>query len=58
MPDSHNKSWLTSREIHSGQNGIEEGLSMSSFEFPLLLIIPPLLHTHPSSPPEVTNSLN
>lgn len=58
MLDSHNKSWLTSCEIHGGQSGIEAGTSMSSFEFPLLLITPSLLHTHLSPPPEVCNSLN
>jgi hypothetical protein len=33
-------------DIHGGQSGIGTGFSPSFYNFPPLIIIPPLLHTH------------
>lgn len=46
---------VTSCDICGGQTGIGADFSPSFFGFSLLIIIPPLPHTHPSSPPEMHN---
>lgn len=43
-------------EIHDGRSGSGTGFAPSLFGFPLLIIIPRLLHTHLSPLPQACNS--
>jgi len=45
-----NPKWLIVCDIPSGRSGTEGGFSLKCVRFPLLIIIPPLLHTHLSPP--------
>jgi hypothetical protein len=47
---------MTSHEVHGGSVGTTAGFSASFFAFPLLIIIPPLLHTYLLLPPKMGNS--
>jgi hypothetical protein len=48
---------IISYKIRCGKNGTATGVSSNSFDFPLLIITPPLLRTHLSPPLEVCNRL-
>jgi hypothetical protein len=54
--NSRVQSHVTSCEIRSRRCGISAGLSPSFFGFLLSVNIPPLLHTHPTSPPDMCDS--
>jgi hypothetical protein len=46
------QAWIISSDICDGGSGTESGFSQRSSVFPLLIIIPPLTHTHLSTPYE------
>ena len=44
------QSQVTDCEIRGGRSGTADGFSLKCLRFPLLIIIPPILHTHLSPP--------
>jgi hypothetical protein len=50
------RSQVTLCEIGGAKSGTGAGFTPSFFCFPLLIIIPPLLHTHLLLPPEMCDS--
>jgi hypothetical protein len=50
------QSQVTDSEICSGRSGTAGGFSLMCLRFPLLIIIPPLLHTHLSRPSALRGS--